>query len=176
MWTKCMWKKLYGNINYIRIRIWNFYSFILLFISSLSFLIMIDKLSLLRKLAVNMSYSQKHMKCLLTATFHEAIEILKKNDILKTHPGNHKCQMGWKWPDCDQSIFKLSPQRNLSLEGAGVRSGPCEGESAWGLPSPASPLLPHSQGPGLWAGTEPNLCVCVPSEPASSNLDGRRTT
>ena len=57
---------------------------------------MIDKLSPLRKLAVNMSYSQKHMECLLTATFHETIEILKKNDILKTHPGNHKCQMGWK--------------------------------------------------------------------------------
>ena len=139
MWTKCMWKKLYGNINYIRIRIWNFSSFILLLISSLSFLIMIDKLSPLRKLAVNMSYSRKHMKCLLTATFHEAIEILKKNDILKTHPVNHKCQMGWKWLDCDQSIFKLSPQRNLSLEVAGVRWG-LAGESQAEACPPLHPL------------------------------------
>lgn len=69
------------------------------------------------------------------------------------------CQMGWKWPECDQSIFKLSPQRDLSLEGAGVRSWPCRGESAWGLTSLPSPLLLHSQGPGLWAGTAPSLCL-----------------
>ena len=64
---------------------------------------MIDKLLPLRKLTVNISYSQKHMKCLLTATFHEAIEILKKNDILKTCPGN--CV---RWAGNDLNVTRAS--------------------------------------------------------------------
>ena len=75
-------------------------------------------------------------------------------------------EMTWMWLEHLQTV-----PSDLSLEGAGVRLWPCRGESAWGLTSPPSPLLPHSQGPGLWAGTEPSLCVYVPYEPASSNLD-----
>ena len=118
---------------------------------------MIDKLLPLRKLTVNISYSQKHMKYLLTATFHEAIEILKKNDILKTCPGN--CV---RWAGNDLNVTRASSNCPLRETWAWKAPGLDHGLAGESQPEACPPLHPLSSPTARGLACEQALSpVCV---------------
>ena len=116
------------------------------------------------------------MKCLLIATLHEAIEILKMNDILKTHPGNRKCQMGWN----DMNVTRASSNCPLRETWAWNVPGLDRGLAGESQPEACPPLHPLSSPTARGLACEQALRpVCVSVLPLNLHLRTsmcRRTT